>query len=176
MVDRRVQRTRHALIEAYNSLVLARRPAKFGVPDIIERAGVGRSTFYDHYSGADALHLDALRGPFEILADAAAGSGDEKKLTRLLDHFWEYRARARQVFDAAAERLLAAMVEERLEGAALTLPARIAARQLAAAAPTPVTAWVRAEAWCTPADLAAAICRAGRAQRGALAAPVAERR
>ena len=168
MVDRRVQRTRHALIEAYNALVLGRRPAQFGVPDIIKRAGVGRSTFYDHYSGADALHLEALRGPFTILAEAAAGDGEETKLTRLLDHFWEYRTRARLVFDQAAERLLAAMVEERLEGAMLTVPARIAARQLAAAALTPVTAWVRAEAWCPAADLASAICQSCRAQRGAL--------
>ena len=169
MVDRRVQRTRHALVEAYNSLVLGRRPATFGVRDIIKRAGVGRSTFYDHYSGADALHLDALRGPFAILAEAAAGDCEAKKLTRLLEHFWEYRARARLVFDGAAERLLATMIEERLEGAALTVPTRIASRQLAAAALAPVIAWVRAEAWCPPAELATAICRAGHAQRQALA-------
>ena len=169
MVDRRVQRTRHALVQAYNKLVLNRRPAKFGVPEIVKQAGVGRSTFYDHYSGADALHLDALRGPFEILADAATGAGDESKLTRLLEHFWEYRERARLAFDNAAERLLATMIEDRLEGVALTVPIRIAARQLAAAALTPISAWVRAEAWCPPAELASAICRSGRAQRQALA-------
>lgn len=168
MADRRVQRTRHALIEAYNRLVLSRRQQNVRVPEIVHESGVARSTFYDHYSGEPALRLDALRRPFTLLADAAAGNGDETKLTRLLEHFWEFRARARSSFDEGATRLLATMVEERLNGTALTVPTRIAARQLAASALTPITAWVRAEAWCPASNLAAAICLSCRAQRHAL--------
>ena len=165
--DRRARRTHHALIDAWNHLVLNRK-REIRVSDVVNQARVGRSTFYDHYPSADALHLDALRGPFALLADAAVGRGDVTKLTRLLEHFWDYRARARISFDEAAERLLASMIEERLHGRALAIPVRIASRQLAAAALTPIVAWVRGEAWCAPADLARAVCQTTEAQLGAL--------
>ena len=166
--DRRVRRTRGALIDAWNHLVLSRMQRVIRVSDIVDQAKVGRSTFYDHYASTEALHLDALRRPFSLLADAAAGRGEEEKLTRLLEHFWDYRARARHSFDEAAERLLASMIEERLDGESLIIPTRIAARQLAAAALTPIVTWVRAEAWCAPAELARAIRGSAEAQLAAL--------
>jgi len=165
--DRRVRRTRGALIAAWNHLVLNRR-RDIRVGDVVAVAGVGRSTFYDHYSSAEALHLDALRGPFSLIADAAAGRSDGSKLLYLLEHFWEYRSSARQSFDGSAERLLASMIEERLAGEQLSIPGRIVSRQLAATVLTPIVAWVSGEAWCTPAELAGAILCSARAQLGAL--------
>ena len=164
---RRSLRTRQALVEAFGRLVL-RRHRHIRVADVIEEAGVGRSTFYDHYSGAEALHLEALKRPFGPLADAAAGQGDEESLTSILAHFWDYRQRARQSINGKSERLLAQMIAERLDGQRLRIPARLAARQLAAAALTPVAAWLSGEASCTPRALAQSICRAGTAQAEAL--------
>lgn len=171
MVDRRIRRTRHALIEAFDAIVLSGRRGRIGVLEVVKRAGVGRSTFYDHYSGAEALHLDALKRPLSILADAAAGVPDPAKLTRLLEHFWEFRQRARDSFNSATERMLSEMVRERLADIPLAIPHTIAARQLAASALTPVTAWIRAEAWCPAPELAEAICRSCRAQLDALTPP-----
>ena len=168
MVDRRVRRTRRALIEAFDAIVLSGRRGRIGVREVVERAGVGRSTFYDHYAGAEALHLDALRRPFSILAEVAVGNPDEQKFTRLLEHFWEFRHRARASFNPAAERLLAEMIQERLAEADLVIPHLIASRQLAVAVLTPVTVWIRAEAWCPADDLASAIVRSARAQLDAL--------
>ncbi|HEV2816808.1 MAG TPA: hypothetical protein VGW40_06260 [Allosphingosinicella sp.] len=170
--DSRVRRTRAALIGAFDRLVLAGRPRRIRVADIVETAKVGRSTFYEHYKGADDIHLAALARPFAILADAAAGDGDEARLTLLLAHFWENRRRARETFQGRMQikvtRLLAAMIEERLEGAALAIPSRLAALQLAEAALAPLRGWVAAEAPCTPQALAGAICRCGRALRAGL--------
>ena len=164
--DRRVERTRRALVDAFNHLVLNRRP--IGVSDIVRQAGVGRSTFYDHYSGAEELHLEALKRPFGPLADAAAGKGEEARLTHILAHFWDYRQRARRSFGDRAERLLAQMVEERLPDR-LRMPRRLAARQLAGAALSPVTAWLNGEAPCAAETLARSICATGKAMAEALA-------
>lgn len=167
--DRRVKRTRAALLGAFDHLILSRRPKKIGVADIVAAAKVGRSTFYEHYKGADDIHMAALARPFAVLADAAAGAGDEARLTALLAHFWENRQRARESFmgpmGGKVSRLLAAMVEERLAGEAdaLAIPLRLAALQLADAALAPVRGWVTAEAPSTAEALAAAICRSGRA-------------
>jgi AcrR family transcriptional regulator len=168
--DRRARRTRSALIEAFNTLVLNRRTRDIRVSDIVHEAKVGRSTFYDHYPSAEALHLDALRRPFAPLAAAAAGLGNEAALTHILTHFWDYRQRARRSFSDRTQRLLAEMVEERLGAAELCIARPLAARQLAASAHAALTAWLAGEASCPPHALATALCRAGKAQADALRA------
>ena len=170
--DRRVRRTRAALIHAYNWLVLNGRKRRIGVADIVAEAKVGRSTFYEHFGSAEALHMQALAGPFSILADAAAGHGDETRLTNLLKHFWDNRRRARDTLTSRtgekAANLLAELVEERLDGQALHLPKPLAAQQLAQAALAPVRGWLMAAAPSDAAALAGAIVRAGRALRDSL--------
>ncbi|MBF6171744.1 TetR/AcrR family transcriptional regulator [Nocardia blacklockiae] len=53
--DRRVRRTRRALHEALIGLMLERGYARVTVQDILDRADVGRSTFYAHFRNKDDL-------------------------------------------------------------------------------------------------------------------------
>jgi AcrR family transcriptional regulator len=53
--DRRVQRTRRMLHKGLMSLILEKKYEDITVPDILDRADVGRSTFYMHYQGKDEL-------------------------------------------------------------------------------------------------------------------------
>lgn len=172
-MSEKVQRTRNAIIDAFNTLFLERR-RRIRVGDVVAEAGVGRSTFYDHFSGAEALHMAALARPFAILADAAAGRGDKAAAAWLLAHFWENRRRARYTLEGRtgekSARLLARLVEERLEPP-LALPPRLAARQLAAAALAPVRAWLLGEAPSSVDALAETLCRSGVALTAALRAP-----
>ncbi|MFO0580421.1 MAG: helix-turn-helix domain-containing protein [Polyangia bacterium] len=65
-VDRRVQKTRQLLSDALVSLVLEKGYDEVSIQDIIDRANVGRSTFYSHYENKEQLllfgheHLRAL--------------------------------------------------------------------------------------------------------------------
>jgi len=56
-LDRRTRRTRERLQRALIALVGERRYEAIGVQDIADRADLGRSTFYLHYSGKDDLLL-----------------------------------------------------------------------------------------------------------------------
>ena len=47
--DRRSQRTRHLLSAALVQLIREKDYNAITVSDIIERANIGRSTFYSHY-------------------------------------------------------------------------------------------------------------------------------
>ena len=47
--DRRVARTRGAIVDSFNHLVRERPYESIQVPDILDEAGVGRSTFYEHF-------------------------------------------------------------------------------------------------------------------------------
>jgi AcrR family transcriptional regulator len=64
--DRRVQKTRQALQEALITLVLEKGYDAVMVQDILDRANVGRSTFYAHYQDKD----DLLANRFEDLQKA----------------------------------------------------------------------------------------------------------
>ncbi len=53
--DRRIQRTQHALRKALVELILEKGYPKVTVQNIIDRANVGRSTFYAHFLDKDDL-------------------------------------------------------------------------------------------------------------------------
>jgi AcrR family transcriptional regulator len=61
--DRRIGRTKDAIYRAFASLVLERGYDAVTVQDILDRANVGRSAFYSHFKGKEAL----LRCGFEAL-------------------------------------------------------------------------------------------------------------
>jgi AcrR family transcriptional regulator len=66
--DRRIGRTRKLMHEALMALIVEKGYESVTVQDILDRADVGRSTFYAHYRDKDALLLsgfDHLRTLFE---------------------------------------------------------------------------------------------------------------
>jgi len=58
--DRRVQRTRKLLLDALMELMLEKGYETVTIQDIIDRANVGRSTFYAHYLDKEALLLSGF--------------------------------------------------------------------------------------------------------------------
>ncbi|MDA8098666.1 MAG: TetR/AcrR family transcriptional regulator [Nitrospiraceae bacterium] len=67
-MDRRIGRTRKLMQEALMSLITEKGYEAITVQDILDRADVGRSTFYAHYRDKDELlfsGFEHLRGLFE---------------------------------------------------------------------------------------------------------------
>jgi AcrR family transcriptional regulator len=176
--DKRVQRTRQALLQAFFGLVLERRYDEIKIGDILERAGVGRSTFYEHFSSKDGILASSLVGPFQVLADATGERDNTAQLVLLLEHFWDNRAVARGIFLGAVRRkttpVLIDLIEQRLKSdgtgkaPSLIVPARLAAIQLAEGLLAPTTAWLTGEAQCSAETLAIALRRTSRATLAAL--------
>ena len=63
--DPRVARTRQAILDAVE--VLAARDEQITVAAIVRSAGIGRSSFYTHFSGIDELAITVLSGVFEAI-------------------------------------------------------------------------------------------------------------
>ena len=76
--DRRVRRTRKLLHDAFISLVIEKGYEKTTIQDILDRADVGRSTFYVHYRDKEALltaNFDAMHEQLERELDQIAATG-----------------------------------------------------------------------------------------------------
>ena len=58
--DRRVRKTKQRLKEALNELILEQGYDRVTVQDLIDRADVGRSTFYAHYETKDDLLMGQM--------------------------------------------------------------------------------------------------------------------
>jgi AcrR family transcriptional regulator len=66
--DRRSQRTRHLLSAAFVELMREKGYSAITVNDLIERANIGRSTFYSHYRDKDDLFVHELDRVIEVLS------------------------------------------------------------------------------------------------------------
>lgn len=66
--DRRSQRTRHLVGEAFVQLLREKGYSTITVSDIIQRADIGRSTFYSHFRDKEDLFLAQLDRVIEALS------------------------------------------------------------------------------------------------------------
>jgi AcrR family transcriptional regulator len=111
-------RTRRALLTAFIELVLERGYAAIGIADIVERADIGRSTFYAHFGSKDELLIASMQWMFDILADSSSSDAPRQPLNSLIAHYWSNRRLARVVLSHPIEpklrRALTATIQRRL--------------------------------------------------------------
>lgn len=69
--DRRVARTKRLLADTLIDLILEKGYDKVSVSTIVERADVGRTTFYAHFEDKDALTAFALGGIEQVVPISA---------------------------------------------------------------------------------------------------------
>jgi AcrR family transcriptional regulator len=60
--DRRVQRTRRLLLDSVRELMAERGYERLTIQNILDHAGVGRATFYAHFSSKDQLLEESIAG------------------------------------------------------------------------------------------------------------------
>lgn len=164
-------RARAAILRSFFALVLQRRYESISVRDVIEGAGVARSTFYEQFQNKDALLRVSLAGPLTALA-SLLDEAPPIKVERILQHFQENRAMANSLLAGPmrkhVERVLVDVLETRLNDGPFYVPARLIAQQLAAAQLAAIGAWLRGEARIDSIALAQALLRSARAQVAAL--------
>jgi AcrR family transcriptional regulator len=117
-MDRRARKTRGALMSAFVELVLSRGYETVTIGEISDKANVGRSTFYSHYTSKKDLLEEGLQRQSSGLAACVGGEVTPQGLVPLLDHFSEQRAINRIFFESPIRTLwvkvLARLIEPRL--------------------------------------------------------------
>jgi AcrR family transcriptional regulator len=176
--NRQVRKTRAALLEAFGGLVIEQSYGTIRVADIIRRADVGRSTFYEHFHDKDDVLRQSMSRLLTPMADAVADDWSAERLEFVLEHFQDNRRVALALLNGESFRdvqaWLAELIERRLTKAAedskqrLRIPARLAGAQIAGSQLGLIGAWLANGAGATSAEIARATYLASRASLEAL--------
>ena len=101
-LDARVRKTRDALGDALVELMQEKPFDSITVQDVLDRAHVGRSTFYSHFSDKDDLQMSDADEFFEGLAMALSVHGDISERVFPVKEFFQHVSEARQFVSALA--------------------------------------------------------------------------
>ena len=132
--DRRVGKTRKALKEALTDLILEKGYEEVTVQDVIDRADVGRSTFYAHFVDKDDLLMAILADLDVPSPDASSWKADDPAFgwtLALFRHFGSGRRLFKAVASSQSGALARRETTQRLEELARAELSRLkAARRL----------------------------------------------
>jgi AcrR family transcriptional regulator len=98
--DRRVARTRDLLGDALVRLMQEKPFKAITVQHVLDRAGVGRSTFYAHYKDKHDLFFSDAEEFFEAMATALSRHGDKSNRVAPVHEFFAHVAEWRAFHDA----------------------------------------------------------------------------
>lgn len=115
-VDRRVQRTRKLLQDALLSLIRERGFEALSVQEIIDRADVGRATFYAHFDNKEDLllsGLEGLRATLKVLQrQAQTGGAAEERFFGFSQELFTHTDQHRDVFRAMAGERSVGLIQQ----------------------------------------------------------------
>ena len=157
--DRRVRRTKQRLDDALVSLIIEKGYDKTTVQDLIDRADVGRSTFYAHYETKDDLLVswaDQLAAEMELhMAQQPTDAGSIMPSLALFRHLAEahhvYKAMiGSRGIDIATEKVHSSLLRHARSGlerrpdarAQTTIPIEVRAEFLAGSLLALLTWWI----------------------------------
>lgn len=98
--DERIRRTRGRLSDALVALMQEKPVDKITVQEVLNRAGVGRSTFYLHYRDKDDLFLCVLEDGLEMWSSALNGKREKSLRVAPVAEFFAHVASARKLYRA----------------------------------------------------------------------------
>lgn len=101
--DQRVRRTRDRLGDALVELLVKIPFDDITVQNVLDRAGVSRSTFYAHYRDKNDLFLSDAEEFFEAMATALSSFGDKSERVAPVQELFAHIAEARPFYNALVE-------------------------------------------------------------------------
>ncbi|HZN54486.1 MAG TPA: TetR/AcrR family transcriptional regulator [Candidatus Polarisedimenticolaceae bacterium] len=165
--DRRVRRTQRALTRALVDLVLEKRYDAITIQNLLDRADVGRSTFYAHYRGKDDLLLRSFERMLDMFDGAIERDPTPSRrvapVRELFEHVGEVRpfqqalARARVLdrqYQVGIEQM-SRTIERRLASSFRSdpIPAAVRARALAGSLFALLRWWIDQDAPYSPEEM-----------------------
>jgi AcrR family transcriptional regulator len=99
-LDARVRRTRDALGDAMMQLFQEKPWESITVQDVLDRAGVGRSTFYVHYRDKDDLFWSDTEEFLEAMSNWLSRSGEVSERVAPVRELFAHVAESQKLYEA----------------------------------------------------------------------------
>jgi AcrR family transcriptional regulator len=166
--DRRVQRTKTSLHNALIGLAREKPYPSIAVKEILDRANVGRSTFYTHFRDKDDLLESGIHEILSIQGQPGAVFTPERVVAfslPLLKHIDEHRRaggprmkrEGRVLMHEHMQDVLTSLIADELamspDKGKVQIPTRLLARHVAAAFVLVLNWWVETDSPLTPAEV-----------------------
>ena len=97
-IDRRILRTREALGDALVALMHEKNFEDITVQQVLDRADVARSTFYEHYRDKDDLFVSDVEDFLEMFSTALKRHGDRSKRLAPVREFFAHVREVREFY------------------------------------------------------------------------------
>ena len=134
------------------------------INDVAERADVGRSTLYTHFSGIDDLLAHSLDRHLRTISTGCLAPELQPELVRVVKHFWQQRRSARVMLSgepaAAITRLLVSHLDTALHEFGTirrlpaTFPVALLSVQMASGQLAMLRTWLAGKVAAQPEDVA----------------------
>jgi len=178
-VDRRTQRTRAAVVDAFRDLVLNEGYDAITPTRLAAAANIGRSTFYEHFASVDEVLGFSMTRLMAPLVAATLAPRLDPAAIGIVQHFWDNRKIAKAMLAGGARPVVLNILVEQFEAGLTRLrvelgvttpaaPPRLAAAHLAAGTIAILETWLGGRAPGTPAQVAGALHAAGSSAARAL--------
>ena len=124
-MDRRQQKTRTAIFQAFNKLLQEKHFNHITVQEILDEANIGRSTFYSHFETKDALLKEMCTDMFDHIFShelqpetshdfSLSDHGLREKITHLLYHLKDNRDNVMGILSGESGELFMSFFKEYL--------------------------------------------------------------
>ena len=172
-MDRRQQKTRNAIFQAFNKLLEEKHFNNITVQEILDEANVGRSTFYSHFETKDALLKEMCTDIFvhifshELHSEKSHDFSDsdhglQEKATHLLYHLKDNKGNVLGVLSGESGELfmryfkeyLVTMFEQYPESIRRDVPREFALNHLVGSFAEAVKWWIDSRMEMPPEELA----------------------
>ena len=102
-MDRRILRTRDTLGDALVALMQEKNFDEITVQDVLDRAGVGRSTFYVHYRDKQDLFLSDVEDFFDHFSSALKRAGAKPDRLLPVEELFTHIREVREFYSAVVQ-------------------------------------------------------------------------
>ena len=172
-MDRRQQKTRTAIFQAFNRLLEKKHFNNITVQEILDEANVGRSTFYAHFETKDALLKELCKDIFDHIFShelhsetshdfSLSDHGLQEKITHLLYHLKDNKGNVLGVLSGESGELftryfkeyLVTMFEQYPDSFAQDVPKDFALNHLVGSLAEAVKWWIGSKMEMPPEELA----------------------
>jgi len=113
--DRRVEKTKQAIIEAMENLMEKKRYAQITVQEIIDEANVGRTTFYAHFPTKDDLLHTCIDKHMESFKGSDAMEAHIVGVAELFEHIQAHKKLIKGLLNCEVSDILSARCQSYIE-------------------------------------------------------------